>query len=66
MLRGGQLWLNHHGHALFALPNQDKTTVTRPSNLVYNDDKDSKSRGELDGGDDDGSDDDDVEEVPCG
>ena len=59
------MWLNHHGHALFALPNQAKTTITPLFSLVYNDDEDGESRGELDGGDDDGSDD-DVEEVPRG
>ncbi|KAJ8441908.1 hypothetical protein Cgig2_014377 [Carnegiea gigantea] len=63
--RGGQLWLNHHGHALFPLPNQAKTTITHPSNLVYNDDEDGESGGKSDGGGDDGSDD-DVEEVPQG
>ena len=34
----GQLWLNHHVHALFALSNPAKTTITRPSNLLYDDD----------------------------
>ena len=65
MLGGGQSWLNHHGHALFPLPNQAKTTITRPSNLVYNDDEHGESGGESDGDGDDGSDD-DVEEVPRG
>jgi len=37
-LNGGQLWLNHRGHALFALPNQAKTTITRLFKLVCNDD----------------------------
>ncbi|KAJ8427198.1 hypothetical protein Cgig2_011774 [Carnegiea gigantea] len=64
-LGGNQLWLNHHGHALFPLPNQDKTIITCPSNLVYNDDEDGESGGESDDGGDDGSDD-DVEEVPQG
>jgi len=48
----------------FALPNQAKTTITRPSSLVYNDDGDGDSTGGSDGGGDDGSDDDDVEEAP--
>ncbi|KAJ8437669.1 hypothetical protein Cgig2_028607 [Carnegiea gigantea] len=60
-----QLWLNYHGHALFALPNQAKTTITHPSNHVYNDDGDGESRGKSEGSDEDGSDD-DVEEVPRG
>jgi len=49
--------------AFFALPNQAKTTFTRPSKLVYNDDEDGESGGESDGDGDDDSDDDDVEEV---
>ena len=63
-LNGGQLWLNHHGNALFALPNQAKTTITCSSNLVYDDDADGESRGKS-GGDDDRSDD-DIDEVPRG
>jgi len=59
------LWLNHHGYALFPLSNRTKTTITRLSNLLYNDDKDGASRGESDDDGDDGSDD-DVEEVPRG
>jgi len=47
----------------FTQPSQDH--ITRISNLVYNDDEDGESRGELDGGGDDGSDD-DIEEIPRG
>ena len=57
-LGGSQLWLNHHGRALFPLPNRTKTTITNPSNLVYDDDVDVESGGESDGGGDNGSDDD--------
>jgi len=67
VLSGGQLWLNHHGHALFALHNHAKTTIICPSNLVYHDEVDGESRGESNGsGDDDRSDNDDVEKVPRG
>lgn len=65
VLKGGQLCLNHHGHALFTLPNWAKTTITCPSSLVYNDDEDSESGDESNGSGDDDSDD-DVEEVPRG
>ena len=65
-LSGGQLWLNHYGHALFALPNQAKTTITRPSNLIYNDDTDGESGGEFDGGGNDDSDNNYVKEVTRG
>ncbi|KAJ8424578.1 hypothetical protein Cgig2_002590 [Carnegiea gigantea] len=65
VLGGGQLWLNHHGRALFPLPNRPKTTITNPSNLVYDDDVDGESGGESDGGGDDGSDD-DVKNTPQG
>ena len=64
-LGGSQLWLNRHGRALFPLPNRTKTTITNPSNLVYDDDVDGESRGEYDGGGDSGSDD-DVEDIPRG
>jgi len=61
----GQLWVNHYGHALFALPNQAKTTITHPSNLLYDDDVDSEPVDDDSGEDDGGSDDDDdVEEAP--
>jgi len=64
-LGGSQLWLNHHGRALFPLPKRTKTTITNPSNLVYNDDVDGESGGESDGVGDNGSDD-DVEDIPRG
>ena len=61
----GQLWVSHHGHILFTLPNQVKTTITHPSNLICDDDVDGEPGGDDGGGDDDDdSDDDDVEEAP--
>jgi len=45
-LGDGQLLLNHHGRALFPLPNRTKTTITHLSNLLYNDDEDGASGGE--------------------
>jgi len=42
-INGGQLWLNHHGRAPFSRLNQAKTTITRPSNLIYHDDVDGES-----------------------
>ena len=36
-INGGQLWLSHHSHALFVLPNHEMATVTYPSNLIYDD-----------------------------
>ena len=38
-LGGGQLWLNHHGRALFPLPNQPRTTIHNPENLIYDDEE---------------------------
>ncbi|KAJ8450540.1 hypothetical protein Cgig2_020177 [Carnegiea gigantea] len=64
-LGGSQLWLNHHDRALFPLPNRAKTTITNPSNLVYDDDVDGESGGESDGGGDNGSDD-NVKDIPQG
>jgi len=67
VLNGGWLWLNHHCHVLFALPNEAKTTITLSSNLIYHDNMDGVSGVMLDGSsDDDGSGDDDVNEVPRG
>jgi len=65
-IHGGHLWLNHHGCALFSLPNQAKTTITHLSNLIFHDDVDGESGGESDdGGACDVSDvDDDAEEAP--
>ena len=34
VINGGQLWLNHHVQPLFALPAQDKATITSTSNLI--------------------------------
>ena len=36
------MWLSHHGRALFSLPNLAKTTITRPSNLLYDNAVDSE------------------------
>ena len=65
-IHNGQLWLNHHGRALFSFPNQAKTTITHLSNLIYHDDIDGESGGESDdnGAHDGSGDDDDVEEAP--
>ncbi|KAJ8429181.1 hypothetical protein Cgig2_011785 [Carnegiea gigantea] len=49
---GGPLWLNHHGRALFPFPNQPRTTVTNPENLIYDD----EAAGEAGAHSDDGSD----------
>ena len=57
----GQLGLSHHGHALFALPNPAKTTITYPSNLLCDNDVDGEPEG---GGDDDSDDDDDAADAP--
>jgi len=46
----GQLWLSHHGHALFSLPDPTKTTITCPSNLLYDDAIDSEPGGVEGGG----------------
>ena len=53
----GQLWVGHHGCALFALPNPAKTTISQPSNLLYDDDVDGEPGGGDRGGDDDDGDD---------
>jgi len=42
---GDQLWLSHHGNALFHLLNPAKTTITRASNLIYDDAVDGQSTG---------------------
>jgi len=34
---GSQVWLNHHGRALFPLPNTKRTTITNQANWSYND-----------------------------
>ena len=44
-----RLWLIHHDRALLSLPNPAKTTITRPSNLLYNDAIDSEP-GDVEGG----------------
>ena len=46
----GRLWLSHHGRALFFLPNLAKTTITCPSNLLYDDAVDSEPGGVEGGG----------------
>jgi len=62
----GQLWLSHHGRALFPLPNPAKTTITHLFNLLYDDAVDSEVGGVKGGGHDDDryNDDDDAEDVP--
>jgi len=67
----GQLWLSHHGHALFALPNPVKPTMTCLSNLPY-EDAIVGEPGDVQGGrhdddsddDDNDHDDDDAEDTP--
>jgi len=71
LVGGDQVWLSHHGRALFHLPNPAKTTTTRSSNLLYDDAVDSqptgvKGRG-VEGaryGVDTDADDDDNEDAP--
>jgi len=61
----GQLWLSHHGHALFSLPKPTKTTIMRPSNLLYDDAVGGEPGGVQGvGHDDDSDDDDDAEDAP--
>jgi len=45
----GRLWLSHHGRTFFSLPNPAKTTITRPSKLLYDYVVNSESRG-VEGG----------------
>jgi len=61
-----QVWLSHHGRALFHLPNPAKTTTTRASNLLYDDVVDSQPIG-VEGarqGVNNDKDDDDDEDAP--
>jgi len=50
LVGGDQVWLSHHGRALFHLPNPAKTTTTRASNLKYDDAVDSEVEGVEGGG----------------
>jgi len=71
LVGGVQVWVSHHGRALFHLPNPAKTTITRASNLLYDDAVDSEPGG-VEGGDVPGArqrvssdeDDDDDEDAP--
>jgi len=69
VIHGGYLWLNYHGRALFSLLNLVKT-ITCPSNLIYHDDVDGESMGELDDdgahNENDDDDDDDIKAAPQG
>ncbi|KAJ8450360.1 hypothetical protein Cgig2_004817 [Carnegiea gigantea] len=58
-LGGGQLWLNHHGRALFPLPNRPRTTLTSPANLIYDDEEADAAGAPFDDGSDHGSADED-------
>jgi len=66
----GYLWLSHHGRVLFVLPNPTKTTIARPSHLLYDDAIDGELGGVENGGvqvgghDNDNDDDDETEEAP--
>lgn len=42
-MEGGRVFICHHGHSLFALPNLARTTCADPSNWVYDDDIDVES-----------------------
>ncbi|KAJ8428088.1 hypothetical protein Cgig2_024800 [Carnegiea gigantea] len=43
---GNQIWVNHHGYALFPLPNTPHTTITNEANWSYNNDIDGEGGGE--------------------
>ena len=43
---GNQIWVNHHGHAVFPLPNTPYTTITNEANLSYDNDIDGEGGAE--------------------
>jgi len=43
---GNQIWVNHHGPALFPLPDIPHTTVTNEANCSYNNDIDDEGNAE--------------------
>lgn len=45
---GSQVWLSHHGRALFPLPNPEHTTITGHANWSYGDDIHAEGDDEVD------------------
>jgi len=60
----GQLCLSHYGYILFGLLNRELTTITRPSNLIYDNDVDGEFESGSNAGHDDDEGDDDPPEAP--